>query len=61
MVIVLQKQGHYKAAGEKGIESQFVYMKEHGEVPGYAQRSRAVAQSNRDHPRRARQAPDRFV
>lgn len=51
-VAALQQQGHFKAISEKGNESQFLYKKEHGEVPGYAERSRAVAESNSVNPRR---------
>lgn len=51
-VAALKQQGHFKAISEKGNESQFLYKKEHGEVPGYAERSRAVAESNRENPRR---------
>ena len=50
--VAMKEQGAFKAMSEKGNESQFVYKQTTGEVPGYAERSRAVAESNRINPRR---------
>jgi hypothetical protein len=47
-----KQQGYFRYIGEKGNESQFVYKQTTGEVPGYAKRRDAVAESNRVNPRR---------
>jgi hypothetical protein len=53
-VIWLQQQGHYQAIGVKGNQVQSQIKAQTGHVPKYEKRRDAVAQSNREHPRRSK-------